>query len=286
MNVEEAERLLLREYGRMATVYDRFSITSAHPVWTEIRRLLPDVRGRRTLDLCCGPGAHTVRLARVVGPAGSVDGIDAARGMIEFARRRPDARGRSNLKFERMDSRRLRYPAHSFDFVLSAFGVSLFAPEQALGEVFRVLAKGGSFLYVSWAGANRESKAFLEALTELRERHPSLRDVRRLALARDVLSGPPANNPRGREPTLATKLRRVGFRHIRRVIRPVTVRFRSPGAYVRYKATWGEYDRDLSRLSRRAKMRFVDGVARRMGWSRGAPGPTVTWTLSFTTALR
>jgi ubiquinone/menaquinone biosynthesis C-methylase UbiE len=286
MKVTEADRLLLREYGRMASVYDRFSITSANAVWTEIRKRLPDLRSRRALDLCCGPGAHTVRLAGAVGPAGSVHGIDAARGMIEFARRRHDAGGRSNLRFERMDSRRLRYPARTFDFVLSAFGVSLRAPEKALREVFRVLDKGGSFLYVSWAGANPESKAFLAALTELRQRRPSLPDVRRLALARQVLSKPPADLPRGKEPTLVTKLRGVGFRQIHRVVRPVTVRFRNPGAYVRYKATWGEYDRDLSRLSRREKMRFVEDVARRLGWSRGGRGPTVTWNLSFTTAAR
>ena len=286
MKVNQAENLLLREFGRMAAVYDRFSVTSATAVWKEIRKLTPNLRGQRALDLCCGPGAHTVRLSRVVGPAGSVHGIDAARGMIEFARRRHDARSRNNLRFERMDSRRLRYPARSFDFVLSAFGVSFLAPEQALREVFRVLDTGGSFLYVSWAGANPESKAFLEVLTELRQRHPSLPDVRRLALARQVLSKPPANLPRGKEPTLVTKLRRVGFRQIRRVVRPVTVRFRNPGAYVQYKATWGEYDRDLSRLSRREKMRFVEDVAHRMGWPRGDRGPTVTWNLSFTTALR
>ncbi len=286
MRIGEAERLLLREYGRMAAVYDRHSITSSTVVWNEIRKRLPDIRGRRALDLCCGPGAHTVRLARVIGPAGSVDGIDAARGMIEFARHRHGTGSRSNLKFERMDSRSLRYPARSFDFVLSAFGVSFLAPEQALREVFRVLGKGGSFLYVSWAGANPESKAFLEALAELRQRRPSLPDVRRLALARQVVSNFPANRHRGREPTLATKLRGVGFRQIRRVVRPVTVRFRNPGAYVQYKATWGEYDRDLGRLSRGEKMRFVEDVARRMRWFRGGRAPRVTWSLSFTTATR
>jgi len=286
MKAKEAESLLLREYGRMAAVYDLYSVTSAAAVWKEIRRLTPNLRGSRALDLCCGPGAHTVRLARTVGTAGSVVGIDAAEGMVEFARRRRDARARGNLKFEVMDSRSLGYPARSFDFVLSAFGVSFLDPEQALREVFRVLDKGGSFLYVSWAGANPESKAFLETLTELRQRHPSLPDVRRLALARQVISNHPANRYRGREPSLVTKLRGVGFRQIRRDVRPVTVRFRNPGAYVRYKATWGEYDRDLSRLSRRERVRFVDDVARQMGWSRGDRGPIVTWNLSFTTATR
>jgi ubiquinone/menaquinone biosynthesis C-methylase UbiE len=286
MKTIEADGLLLREYGRMAATYDRYSITSAAVVWKEICPLLPKIRGKRALDLCCGTGAHTVRLARAVGPAGSVVGIDAAKGMIDFARHRRSESGRNNLKFERMDSRSLRYPADSFDFVLSTFGVANLSPEQALGEVFRVLGKDGSFLYVSWGDPNRESKVFREALTELRNRHPSLADVRRLALARRVISNPSANRPRGREPTLMSKLRSVGFRHIRRVVRPVTVRFRDPAAYVRYKATWGEYDRDLSRLSRSEREKFVTDVGHRMGWSRGGRRPAVTWNLSFTTAKK
>jgi ubiquinone/menaquinone biosynthesis C-methylase UbiE len=286
MKVTVAEDLLLREYGRMAAVYDRHGITSAAGVWKEVRKRAPNLRGRRALDLCCGPGAHTVRLAQAVGAAGSVVGIDAARGMVEFARRRSNARGRSNLRFEVMDSRSLRFPAHSFDLVLSTFGVAFRAPERALREAFRVLDNGGSFVYVSWSGPSPESKAFLEALTDTEDRHPPHVEVRRLALARRLMSGPPARRSRGRGPTLLTMLRNVGFRRIRRVVRPVTVRFRSPTAYVRYKATWGEYHRYLSRLGRREREQFVADVSRRMGWSRGGNGPTVTWNLSFTTAWK
>lgn len=286
MKVKEAESLLLREYGRMAGVFDRCSVTSAAAVWKEIRKLTPKLRGRSALDLCCGPGAHTVRLARAVGTAGSVVGVDAAKGMVEFARRRRDARGRSNLKFEVMDSRSLRYPACTFDFVLSTFGVALRTPEPALREIFRVLDHGRPFLYVSWSGAKPESKAFLEVLTELRNRHPPRVDVRRLALARRLMSDHRANRPRGGRRTLLTQLRNVGFRHIRRVVRPISIRFPNPAAYVRYKATWGEYHRDLGRLSRRERAQFVADVARRMGWSCGGRGPTVTWDLTFVTARK
>ena len=286
MKVEAAERLLIREYGRMAPAYDRYSITSRPAVWREARRLLPNIRGRDALDLACGTGAHTRRLARAVGPAGSVIGVDAAVGMIRYARRRPESRHQRNLKFLLMDAHRLKFPDRSFDLVLSTFGIAYSGRDRCLREVFRVLKEGGLFLYVSWHKANLESKVFVEALTELRERSPPPPDVRRLALARQLVSKLPENRPRKGKPTLAADLRRLGFQQVRRVVRPVTIRFRNSAAYVRYKTTWGEYERDLRRLRPRERHDFVGDITRRMRWSSDHNGPTVTWKLAFTSARK
>jgi ubiquinone/menaquinone biosynthesis C-methylase UbiE len=126
MNARQAEDPLLEEFGRMAGVYDRFSVTATPSVWREIRGLVPIPRGLRALDLGCGPGAFTVRLAHAVGAAGSVVGVDAAKGMDEFARQRQGANGRGNLRFAPTDSGRLKFPARSFDLVLSTFWPAVF----------------------------------------------------------------------------------------------------------------------------------------------------------------
>ena len=286
MRARDAERLLIREYGRMAPAYDRYSVTSRPAVWREVRKLLPNIGGRHALDLASGTGAHAVRLARAIGAAGFVVGVDAAAGMIGYARRRPDARGRKNLKFLIMDSRMLKFPSRSFDIALSTFGFAYYGRARCLREIFRVLKAGGLFLYVSWHRANPENKVFVEALTELRQRNPPPADVRALARARQIVNELPENRPGRGKPTLATELRRAGFRQVRRVIRPVTVRFRDPKAYVRYKATWGEYERDLRRLSSQERRDFVDDVARRMRWSLDHEVPTVTWNLAFTSARK
>ena len=279
MRAIEAERLLLREYGRLASLYNRYSVTSSPIVWKRVLETVPDLRGSRTLDLACGTGAHAVRLARAVGPGGQVIGIDAAQGMVEFARRRADARRQSNLKFLLMNSRRLRFPTGSFDLVVSTFGFALFGRSKCLREIQRVLKPAGVFVYVGWHGTNPEAKLFLEALAELRLRNPSPPDVQALTRARQFLGQLPANRS-----TLAFELRRAGFRRIRREVQPVSVRFRSPAAYVRYKATWGENDRELERLRPTERHQFVEEVARRMKWSRGAPRPEVTWELVLITA--
>ena len=282
MKARVAERLLIREYGRMASAYDRYSVTSRRAVWREARRLLLSIRGQNALDLACGTGAHTLRLARAVGPAGSVIGVDAAEGMIRYARRRPGARRQKNLKFLVMDAHRLKSPDRSFDLVLSTFGFTYSGRSRCLREIFRVLKERGLFLYVSWHRANPESKVFVNALTELRERNPPPSDVRRLRRARELVNSLPENRPRKGKPTLVTELRRTGFRQVHRVVRRVTVRFRNPAAYVRYKATWGEYERDLRRLSSRQRHEFVEDVARRVRWSADQKSPTLTWDLAFT----
>ena len=286
MKAEVAERLLIREYGRMAPAYDRYSVTSRPAVWREIRKLLPSVRGQRALDLASGTGAHAVRLARAIGAAGSVVGVDAAVGMIGYARRRPDARGRKNLNFVVMDAHKLKFPTRTFDLVLSTFGIAYFDRDRCLREVYRVLKEGGLFLYVTWYRANPESKAFAGALTALRERKPPPPVVQRLIHARQSVNKLLENRPRKGKPTLVTELRQAGFRHVRRIIRPVTVRFRDPAAYVRYKATWGEYERDLRRLSPRERHDFVEDVAHRMRWLPGHGHQTITWDLAFTSARK
>lgn len=284
MNAERAQTLLVREFGRMAEVYDRYGVTGRAPVWRHIRELVPLSSGTRVLDVACGPGAHTVRLARAVGPTGQVLGIDAARGMVDVARHRREAQSLPQLRFRCMDAHRLRLPSQSFDFVLSTFGISYLDRQGCLNEIFRVLNGGGKFLYVTWNGRNRESTAFLEALSDLRRRRPPPPDVLRLSKAREAVTHVPEN--REGSPKLAVMLHRAGFRSVRRFIREMTLEFPTPSDYVRYQATWGEYYRDLNRLSPGDRRQFVGDVMRRIGRAPGGRGPTVTWELSFTLARK
>jgi SAM-dependent methyltransferase len=56
--------------------------------------------GMRVLDLGCGPGDVSFVAARLVGPTGTVRGVDAAGEIIEFARARAEERGVSTVRFE------------------------------------------------------------------------------------------------------------------------------------------------------------------------------------------
>jgi ubiquinone/menaquinone biosynthesis C-methylase UbiE len=98
--------------------------------------------GMRVLDLACGPGTLTRRLAALVGPDGEVVGVDLAEGMLELAR----AAAIPNARFELMDISQLGFAARSFDAVTCGHGLQ-FVPDlgQALGESRRVLRPASPF---------------------------------------------------------------------------------------------------------------------------------------------
>jgi ubiquinone/menaquinone biosynthesis C-methylase UbiE len=98
--------------------------------------------GKRILDLACGPGTLSYRLAESVSPDGEVVGIDLAPGMIELARR--EAPSGLPLRFELMDMEDLRFADGSFDAATCGHGLS-FVPDlpRALTEARRVIKPGG-----------------------------------------------------------------------------------------------------------------------------------------------
>lgn len=99
--------------------------------------------GMRILDLACGPGTLTRRLAAQVSPGGEVVGVDLAPGMIELAQ----AAGTPNTRFEVMDIEQLSFPDASFDDAACGHGLQ-FAPDlgAALREARRVLRPGARFV--------------------------------------------------------------------------------------------------------------------------------------------
>jgi SAM-dependent methyltransferase len=97
--------------------------------------------GKRVLDLACGPGTLSYRLAQAVSPGGDVVGIDLAPGMIEVAQRHAPAG--LPLRFELMDMEDLRFPDGCFDAAACGHGFQ-FVPQlaRALREARRVLRRG------------------------------------------------------------------------------------------------------------------------------------------------
>lgn len=111
-----------------------------------------DVRaGDRLLELAAGPGTLGARWSRLVGPTGRVVLSDIAPAMVEVARRRNAALG--NVELAVLDASGIGQPDASFDVVVCRMGL-MFTPDPAvaLGEIRRVLAAGGRFGALTWAG--------------------------------------------------------------------------------------------------------------------------------------
>jgi SAM-dependent methyltransferase len=107
--------------------------------------LLPHlVEGSVVLDVGCGPGSITQELADLVGPTGSVLGIDNAAEVIDVARAEHVATKHGNLRYDVQDITDLDLADASFDVVHAHQVLQHLAdPVQALREMARVTRPGG-----------------------------------------------------------------------------------------------------------------------------------------------
>jgi SAM-dependent methyltransferase len=113
-------------------------------------RTHPPRSGDRGLDLGCGFGDTTRRLAELVGPEGDVVGVDAAARFIDVARREAEEAGVANARFLVADVQTGELDG-DFDYAYSRFGTMFFAsPVVALRNVRRALAPGGRLCMVVW----------------------------------------------------------------------------------------------------------------------------------------
>jgi SAM-dependent methyltransferase len=102
------------------------------------------------LDIGCGFGDASQRLAELVGPEGSVLGVDAAERFIEASREEAAAAGVTNAKFRVADVEASEFDER-FDYAFARFGTMFFAnPVPAFRNIRRALVPGGRLCMVVW----------------------------------------------------------------------------------------------------------------------------------------
>jgi SAM-dependent methyltransferase len=107
----------------------------------------PPRPGDRALDIGCGFGDTARRLAELVGPEGSVLGVDVAPRFVESARAESSA---ANLSFQVLDVQETEF-ADRFEYAFSRFGTMFFAnPAAAMRNVRQALVPGGRLCMVVW----------------------------------------------------------------------------------------------------------------------------------------
>src|SRR5687768_12042516 len=143
---------------KAATTYNAASDYFDHPAntfWERYgRRTVERLRlapGARVLDVCCGSGASAIPAAEIVGPSGSVVGVDLAENLLELARAKAKYLGLNNTDFRSGDMTNLHFKGDTFDVVICVFGI-FFVPdmEVALHELKRVLRTRGTLAITTW----------------------------------------------------------------------------------------------------------------------------------------
>ncbi|OZD05076.1 ubiquinone biosynthesis protein [Rhodococcus sp. 06-235-1A] len=108
--------------------------------------------GSHVLDLGCGTGLNFAGLQRMVGPTGSITGVDASPQMLEQARRRADRFGWGNVTLVAADATALTSAdlgeQAPFDAALSTYALSLMTPWQAALEAMIAATRAGGVVAV------------------------------------------------------------------------------------------------------------------------------------------
>ena len=116
-------------------------------------KVFPTLRvaeGDNAVDVGCGFGDTAIQLARLVGPRGSVLGIDCCDAFLEFGREDAKKAGVTNVEFVVGDAQ--SYPFDpEFDFCFSRFGTQFFEnPVAGLRNMRKSLKPGGTMTMIVW----------------------------------------------------------------------------------------------------------------------------------------
>ena len=175
-----------RSFDGVAEEYDRLRAAVHAPPVRDLLEMLGPLEGARILDVGTGTGIAASEAMALVGPEGSVTGVDASAGMLGRARHR----GLSRLAVaEAID---LPFPDSSFDVVVSTFVIFFFRKYQtALYDMLRVLRTGGRLGVTTWGSAEDEFRRTWREVAESFVGREMLRDAgRQMAPWEEMFSDP------------------------------------------------------------------------------------------------
>lgn len=113
--------------------------------------------GESVIDVGCGAGGSTLDIARRVGPAGRVTGLDISGALLETAKRRAREAGLANVDFIRGDAAVVTVEA-PHDCLFSRFGLMFFEdPFAAFANMRRFLKPGGRIIFACWGPAEENA---------------------------------------------------------------------------------------------------------------------------------
>jgi SAM-dependent methyltransferase len=166
----EGSRMIEDRNASPAEIYGRYLGSAiADPFARVLLEHAAPARGERVLDLACGTGSVARQAAPMVGPEGTVIGVDVNPAMLDVARALPAPTG-AKIEWQEGDAMALPLPDQAFDLVLCQQGLQFFPDRAAsLREVRRVLDDGGRVVVSVWRSL-REHRLY-EALFAATARH-------------------------------------------------------------------------------------------------------------------
>jgi ubiquinone/menaquinone biosynthesis C-methylase UbiE len=207
------------------------------PIYEALIEIFEVRPGSKVLELGCGTGAVTTKLAQRTGPKTEIIAIDVNRGMLTVAKEKKRRLGLSNVDFRLMNMEDLNFPDETFDFVISSFGVCCcFFYNQALGESYRVLKHGGKLAF-SQDGPNRYGAEELveRVFSKFKTNKPSETLAKKIEANELHESLTSKYQGRHQDPfAVLALMQEVGFRDVECLTRYFRISFRTPAEYLDY----------------------------------------------------
>ncbi len=135
-------------FNRIAPVYDQLNdwlSLGQHHVWKEMTAKWSAAKpGDTSLDLCCGSGDLSFRLARRVGRNGQVYGVDFSSQLLEIAKKRCQSQyPQPKITWVEADVLSLPFEDNQFDAATMGYGLrNVTDIHRSLKELHRVLKAG------------------------------------------------------------------------------------------------------------------------------------------------
>jgi ubiquinone/menaquinone biosynthesis C-methylase UbiE len=174
-------------YNKIAKVYDLLAEHSERAMREAGLAKLAAAQGEHMLEIGFGTGHCLAELAKAVGPAGKVFGIDISENMVSIARELMEKEQVADrVEVQRGDAEVLPYSANSMDAIFMSFTLELFdTPEipGVLAQCKRILRPGGRIVVV---GVSKEGKQgmIIKAFEWTHRHFPNLMDCRPIYIAR------------------------------------------------------------------------------------------------------
>ena len=128
-------------FDSFAAEYDSWADGLHQRVANRLVELVRPLPGERVLDVGCGTGLVSNRIAELVGPSGLVVGTDLSHAMLRVAS------GTRASRIQARASQRLFKPA-SFDAALSTYLISTLLGEGVLEPIVEAVRPGGRIVIV------------------------------------------------------------------------------------------------------------------------------------------
>ena len=147
-STDEKGKVVEEMFDNIASTYDNLNHRLSWNIdksWRKkaIRRLAP-FSPKTILDIATGTGDFAIMSAKMLLPK-TLIGADISDKMMEIGRQKVKEEGLDGIiSFQKEDCLNLTFPSNTFDAVTAAFGIRNFQDlEKGLGEMYRVLKKGG-----------------------------------------------------------------------------------------------------------------------------------------------